>query len=92
VESSLLEQTIRVIVASTFQQITLRLLSKLLYLLLLLSISFFIPFLHFSIMKLKASLVRMVGLRVGFLIFLPLVINPRLQIIPEEFSKSLPGV
>jgi uncharacterized membrane protein YczE len=90
-DGSLLEYAIRVIV-STFQQITLRLLPKLLYLLLLLGVSFFIPFLHLLIMELESFLVRMVGLRVGFPILLPLLVNCRLQIIPKEFSEGLPGV
>jgi len=43
-------------------------------------------------MELEASLVRMAGLRIGFLVFLPLAVNLRLQIVLKEFGKSLPGV
>jgi hypothetical protein len=82
---------IRVLV-STFQQITLRVLSKLFYLLLRLRVGFFIPFLHLFIMELKAILATMIGLRVVFPIFLPLLVNLRLQIIAKEFREGLPGV
>jgi hypothetical protein len=43
-------------------------------------------------MELEAILLTMIGPRVVLLIFLPLFVNPRLQIIPKEFSIGLPGV
>jgi hypothetical protein len=67
-------------------------LSKVLHLLLLLYVGFFIPFLHLLIMELEASLGRMAGLRIGLLVFLPLIVNPILQIVPKELGESLPGV
>ena len=62
----------------------------LLHLLLLLYIGFFVPFLHLFIMKLESTLVRMVALRIGFLVFLPLIIKLCLQIVPIELAENLP--
>jgi hypothetical protein len=43
-------------------------------------------------MKLETSLMRMVGLRIGFLIFFPLIVNLQLQVILKQLGESLPGV
>jgi hypothetical protein len=89
-DSSLLVYAIRVLV--TFQQFALRVLSELFYLLLCLRVGILKPFFHLFVMELEAILLTMIGPRVVLLIFLPLFVNPRLQIIPEEFSIGLPGV
>ena len=43
-------------------------------------------------MKLEASLVRMAGLRIGFLVILPLVVKPFLQVVLKKLGKGLPGM
>jgi hypothetical protein len=89
-DSSLLVYAIRVIV--TFQQFALRVLSELFYLLLCLRVGILKPFFHLFVMELEAILLTMIGPRVVLLIFLPLFVDLRLQIIPKEFSIGLPGV